>query len=67
MKVEMWDMDAEMEIAIQDDICTDGSEFVRISPNISSDVRSGDYDICLTREQLKDFIDALRFIGKRIK
>lgn len=65
MRVEMWDMD--VEIAIQDETSADGKDFVRISPNISATDRSEDYDICLTREQVEDFIDALRFIGKRVK
>ena len=65
MRVEMWEMD--VEIAIQDETSADGKDFVRISPNISATDRSEDYDICLTREQVEDFIDALRFIGKRVK
>lgn len=64
MKVEMWDMDVPFEIS--NDTNADGVDFVRISTSIGAD-ESNDNDICLTRDQVEDFIDALRFIAKRLK
>lgn len=52
--------------SILNDTNADGVDFVRITtmPNEEHDEA---YDICLTSYQLEDFIDALRFIGKRLK
>lgn len=62
MTVEMWDMDVPFEI--KQDTNAEGVDFVRIH----SSAGDGDtQDICLTRDMLDDFIDALRFIGKRLK
>lgn len=57
-------MDVPFEIS--DDTNADGVDFVRISTSIGAG-ESHDDDICLTRDQVEDFIDAIRFIAKRIK
>ena len=58
----MWDMDVPIEIT--NDTNADGVNFVRIHPTSIGD--SGDGDICLNKDQLEEFIDALRFIGRRL-
>lgn len=61
MMVEMWDMDVPVEI--KQDTNAEGVDFIRIHSTAGDEST----DICLTREMLDEFIDALRFIGKRLK
>lgn len=61
----MWDMDVPIEIT--NDTNEDGVDFVRITPNSAKgDDGDSSYDICLNKDQLEEFIDALRFIGRRL-